>query len=131
MILEDIVRDYNLHEYFRREFIAHGYTYKQIEVLNSKIESLNKIKHQLSNEKLNELLIRKTNLRLFKGIDQGENNLIAIINYPELWVLCDINVARNEYLNPDALIFSTERQTFVFTKNQAFKGLHHVNNKWQ
>jgi len=131
MIFEDMINRYNILIYFQEKFIQRGYNFKQISFINAQIGLLNKFIKIESFNVLNILLREKTNHRLLKQIEKGLNNLIEISKYPEKWRLCKIDDCNEEWLNPDSLIFSTEKETLVFTKNINCEGQNYINNKWQ
>lgn len=118
----------NLLTYFKNELINKGYTLKSIAWIDGQLDLLKDLIKQESFNVLNELL-RKTNYRLLKQIDKGTENLIAICNNPEEWKLGKIEDYPDEWTNKESLIFSTERQTLVFSKN--INGMRYLNNKWQ
>jgi len=128
MILEKMFYKLNLLTYFKNELINKGYTLKSIAWIDGQLDLLKDLIKQESFNVLNELL-RKTNYRLLKQIDKGTENLIAICNNPEEWKLGKIEDYPDEWTNKESLIFSTERQTLVFSKN--INGMRYLNNKWQ
>lgn len=128
MILEKMFYKLNLLIYFKNELINKGYTLKSIAWIDGQLDLLKDLIKQESFNVLNELL-RKTNYRLLKQIDKGTENLIAICNNPEEWKLGKIEDYPDEWRNKEALIFSTEKQTLVFSKN--IDGQQYLNNKWQ
>lgn len=128
MILEKMFYKLNLLTYFKNELTNKGYTLKSIAWIDGQLDLLKDLIKQESFNVLNELL-RKTNYRLLKQIDKGTENLIAICNNPEEWQLGKIEDYSNEWTNKESLIFSTERQTLVFSKN--INGMRYLNNKWQ
>jgi len=128
MILEKMFYKLNLLIYFKNELINKGYTLKSIAWIDGQLDLLKDLIKQESFNVLNELL-RKTNYRLLKQIDKGTENLIAICNNPEEWKLGKIEDYPDEWANKESLIFSTERQTLVFSKN--INGMRYLNNKWQ
>ena len=128
MILEKMFYKLNLLTYFKNELINKGYTLKSIAWIDGQLDLLKDLIKQESFNVLNELL-RKTNYRLLKQIDKGTENLIAICNNPEEWKLGKIEDYPDEWTNKESLIFSTERQTSVFSKN--INGMRYLNNKWQ
>lgn len=128
MILEKMFYKLNLLTYFKNELINKGYTLKSIAWIDGQLDLLKDLIKQESFNVLNELL-RKTNYRLLKQIDKGTENLIAICNNPEEWKLGKIEDYSDEWANKESLIFSTERQTLVFSKN--INGMRYLNNKWQ
>jgi len=128
MILEKMFYKLNLLTYFKNELINKGYALKSIAWIDGQLDLLKDLIKQESFNVLNELL-RKTNYRLLKQIDKGTENLIAICNNPEEWKLGKIEDYPDEWRNKEALIFSTEKQTLVFSKN--IDGQQYLNNKWQ
>lgn len=128
MILEKMFYKLNLLIYFKNELINKGHTLKSIAWIDGQLDLLKDLIKQESFNVLNELL-RKTNYRLLKQIDKGTENLIAICNNPEEWKLGKIEDYPDEWANKESLIFSTERQTLVFSKN--INGMRYLNNKWQ
>lgn len=128
MILEKMFYKLNLLTYFKNELINKGYALKSIAWIDGQLDLLKDLIKQESFNVLNELL-RKTNYRLLKQIDKGTENLIAICNNPEEWKLGKIEDYPDEWTNKESLIFSTERQTLVFSKN--INGMRYLNNKWQ
>lgn len=128
MILEKMFYKLNLLTYFKNELINKGYALKSIAWIDGQLDLLKDLIKQESFNVLNELL-RKTNYRLLKQIDKGTENLIAICNNPEEWKLGKIEDYPDEWANKESLIFSTERQTLVFSKN--INGMRYLNNKWQ
>lgn len=96
--------------------------------MNAQIEILNELIKEESFNQLDQLL-RKTNYRLLKQIEKGEEYLVSIINQPEQWKLCKLEEHWNEWLDNDSLIFSTEREILAFTKTDY--GQKYINNKWQ
>jgi len=119
---------YNNLMFIKSGLIGQGHNFKSLSYINAQIEILNKLIKEESFNILDQLL-RKTNFRLLKTIEKGEENLVSINNYPEQWRLCKIDDNYNEWLNNDALIFSTERETLCFTRNEY--GQKYINNKWQ
>ncbi|MCE5220172.1 MAG: hypothetical protein LLF98_02595 [Clostridium sp.] len=106
-----------------------GYNFKSLSTLNSQIELLDKLIKEESFNQLEQLL-RKTNYRLLKQIEKGEEYLVSIINHPDQWQLCKIDEYCEECLNNNSLIFCTERgEILAFNKNDY--GQKYINNKWQ
>lgn len=128
MILEKMFYKLKLLTYFKNELTNKGYTLKTIAWIDAQLDLLEDLIKQESFNVLNELL-RKTNYRLLKQIDKGTENLIAICNNPEEWKLGKIEDYPDEWVNKEALIFSTEKQMLVFSKN--IDGQRYLNNKWQ
>ena len=128
MILEEMYYKLKLLTYFKNELTNKGYTLKTVAWIDGQLDLLKDLIKQESFNVLNELL-RKTNYRLLKQIDKGTENLIAICNNPEEWKLGKIEDYPDEWANKESLIFSTERQTLVFSKN--INGMRYLNNKWQ
>lgn len=128
MILEEMYYKLKLLTYFKNELTNKGYTLKTVAWIDGQLDLLKNLIKQESFNVLNELL-RKTNYRLLKKINKGTENLIAICNSPEEWQLGKIEDYSNEWTNKESLIFSTERQTLVFSKN--INGMRYLNNKWQ
>ena len=128
MILEMMWDRYKTLVYLKNGLVNKGYNFKSLTYLNSQIEILNKLIKEESFNILDQLL-RKTNYRLLKQIEKGEENLVSISNYPEWWRLCKIEDHRNEWINNSSLIFSTEREVLCFTMNDY--GQKYINNKWQ
>lgn len=128
MVLKTMWQKYKILIYLKNGLVDKGYNFKSLSYLNSQIEILDKLIKEESFNVLEQLL-RKTNYRLLKQIEKGEENLVSIINYPDQWRLCKIEEHCNEWSNKDSLIFSTERETLCFTKNDY--GQCYINNKWQ
>ena len=128
MILEEMYYKLKLLTYFKNELTNKGHTLKTVAWIDGQLDLLKDLIKQESFNVLNELL-RKTNYRLLKQIDKGTENLIAICNNPEEWKLGKIEDYPDEWTNKESLIFSTERQTLVFSKS--INGQKYLNNKWQ
>lgn len=129
MILETMWQRYKILIYLKSELVKKGYNFKSLTYINSQIELLNILIKEESFNQLEQLL-RKTNYRLLKQIEKGEENLVSIVNHPEQWRLCKIDEHCNEWLNNNSLIFSTERGEFLaFTQSEY--GQQYINNKWQ
>lgn len=128
MILETMCLRYRNLIYLKNGLVEKGYNFKSLAYINSQIELLNNLIQKESFNQLEQLL-RKTNYRLLKQIEKGEENLVSIINYPDQWRLCKIEDHCEEWLNEYSLIFSTEREILCFTKNDY--GQQYINNKWQ
>lgn len=128
MILEEMFCRLNLLTYFKKELTNKGYTLKTVVWIDAQLDLLQDLIKQESFDVLNELL-RKTNYRLLKQIDKGRENLIAICFNPNEWQLGRIEDNAKEWTNKEALIFSTERQTLVFSKT--IDGQKYLDNKWQ
>jgi hypothetical protein len=122
-------RRYKIITYLKDGLIDKGYNFKHISYLNSQIEILEKLIKETSFDTLNRLLYEKTNYRLLKQIEKGQENLVSILKYPEQWRLCKIENNYNEWINKNSLIFSTERELLCFTQNNY--GQKYINNKWQ
>ena len=131
MILEVMFKRYSVLLFFKNNLVKKGYSFKQLSYINSQIELLEKLIKQESLNVLNILLREKTNYRLLRQINKGLNNLINILNYPNEWYLCKIDNCREEWLNQESLVFSTERETLVFTKINYNDSQKYINNKWQ
>jgi hypothetical protein len=114
--------------FIKNDLTNKGYTFKSLSWINAQIDLLDELIQIESINVLNELL-HKTNYRLLKCIDKGADNLVDIANIPEQWKLGKIEDNELEWLNKEALIFSTERQTLVFSK--VIDGQAYTNNKWQ
>ena len=112
----------------KEEFTDKGHSFKTLSYINAQIDLLEELIQQ---ENINTLdaLLRKTNFRLLKHIDKGAENIVDIYNNPDRWKLGQIEDCRNEWLNTEALIFSTERNILVFSK--CIDGHRYLNNKWQ
>lgn len=130
MILEDINRRSVMLKAFKESLTGKGYSFKQLCYIHSQLELLDNLIKAESFNVLQEI-VRKTNYRLLKQIDKGGSHVIDIYKNPDRWILCTIEENREEWLSQDSLIFSTERQTLVFTKNQKCNGAKYINNKWQ
>jgi len=128
MILATMWRRYKTLTFLKHRLVDKGYNFKQISYLNSQIEILTTLIKEESFNSLEQLL-RKTNFRLLKQIEKGEQNLVSINNHPEQWQLCKIEDHCDEWLNDNSLIFSTEREVLCFTQNE--HGQKYINNKWQ
>ena len=131
MIFEDMISRYNILVFFKDRLTQKGYNFKQLSYLNAQIELLNKLIKKESFNVLNVLLREKTNYRLLKQIEHGLNNLVEISKYPDKWKLCKVDDCNEEWLNPESLIFSTEKEILVFTKSTSYQGQKYINNKWQ
>ncbi len=127
MILQTMWQRYNILVFLKNGLVNKGYNFKSLSFINSQLEILNKLIKEESYSVLDQLL-RKTNFRLLKRIEKGEENLVNIINHPEQWRLCKIEDC-DGWLNSNILIFSTEREVLVFTQNDC--GQKYINNKWQ
>jgi len=128
MILEMMWDRYKTLVYLKNGLVNKGYNFKSLTYLNSQIEILNKLIKEESFNILDQLL-RKTNYRLLKQIEKGEENLVSIYEHPEQWRLCKIENYCSEWLSKDSLVFSTEREILAFTKHNY--GQKYINNKWQ
>jgi hypothetical protein len=128
MILSTMWQRYNILVCLKNGLVNRGYNFKSLSFLNGQIELLELLIKQKSFNTLEQLL-RKTNYRLLKQIEKGEQNLVSIVNYPDQWHLCKIEDHCEEWLNNNSLIFSTERETLCFTQNDY--GQRYINNKWQ
>jgi hypothetical protein len=128
MILSTMWQRYNILICLKNGLVHKGYNFKSLSFLNGQIELLELLIKQESFNALEQLL-RKTNYRLLKQIEKGEQNLVSIVNYPDQWRLCKIEDHCEEWLNNDSLIFCTERETLCFTQNDY--GQKYINNKWQ
>lgn len=129
MVLTTMWRRYQILIYLKNGLVEKGHNFKSLSYFNSQIEILNKLIKEESFDQLEQLL-RKTNYRLLKQIEKGEENLVSIYEHPEQWRLCKIEDCCSEWLNNNSLIFSTEREeTLVFTQNDY--GQKYINNKWQ
>jgi len=128
MILEKMINNYHLLIQFKEKLSDKGHNFRKLSTINSQIELLEKLIKIESFNVLDELL-RKTNYRLLVNIEKGHENLINIYKFPDQWFLQKIDNNREEWLNKESLIFSTERETLVFTKNK--QGHRYINNKWQ
>jgi hypothetical protein len=128
MILEEMYQQYDLLKAFKDELTNNGHGYKQLAWINGQLDILNKLIRQESYDVLDELL-RKTNFRLLKSINKGMHNLLYIYANPYEWQLAEFEGNNQEWFSDDSLIFSTERQQLVFSRN--VNGYKYVNNKWQ
>jgi hypothetical protein len=128
MILATMWRRYKVLTFLKSGLIDKGYNFKSLSYLNSQIEILTTLIKEESFNTLDQLL-RKTNYRLLKQIEKGQENLVSISNYPEWWRLCKIEKHYDEWLNNNSLIFSTEKEALCFTMNDY--GQKYINNKWQ
>lgn len=128
MILATMWRRYKILVYLKNGLVDKGYNFKPLSNINSQIEILTTLIKEESFDVLEQLL-RKTNFRLLKQIEKGEENLVSITNHPDKWRLCKIEEHCEEWLNNNSLIFSTEREVLAFT--QADYGQRYINNKWQ
>jgi hypothetical protein len=128
MILEDMISQYKILSFIKNELTNRGHNYKELAGINAQLDLLNQFIKCESFNILDELL-RKTNYRLLKSIDKGMNNLVEIYNNPYEWQLGSLENNNQELFNTEALIFSTERQILVFSKN--IEGHRYLNNKWQ
>ena len=115
-------------EFIKTELTNKGHNYKTLAWLNGQLDLLTNLIERESFNVLDELL-RKTNYRLLTKIDKGIHNLIDIYNNSYQWQLGILDENSKEWFNNDSLIFSTERQTLVFSKN--IQGHKYLNNKWQ
>jgi hypothetical protein len=129
MIFEDMINRFKILLIFKYDLTQKGYNFKQLSYLNSQMQLLDKLIKQESLDVLNVILREKTNYRLLKQIEKGLDNLVDILKYPDQWRLSKITECNEEWLNSTSLIFSTERETLVFTKNDY--GQKYINNKWQ
>ena len=129
MVLSTMWKRHKILIYLKNGLVDKGYNFKSLSYLNSQIEILEKLIKEESFNVLNQLL-RKTNYRLLKQIEKGEENLVSIYEHPEQWRLCKIEDYCSEWLSKDSLVFSTEREEILtFTKNDY--GQKYINNKWQ
>lgn len=128
MILKKMYKRYRMLMAFKYELTNKGHSNKQLAVISGQISILNELIQQESLNVMDELL-RKTNYRLLKSIDRGFHNLIEIYDNPYDWQLVELDGNNEEWFSDNVLIFSTERQTLVFSKN--INGQKYVNNKWQ
>ncbi len=112
----------------KTELTNKGHNYKTLASINGQIDILTDLIKEENFNVLDELL-RKTNYRLLKSIDKGMSNLVDIYNNPYEWQLSELTNNNQEWFNPESLIFSTERQTLVFSKS--INGHKYLNNKWQ
>jgi hypothetical protein len=131
MILEDMCIKYQLLVYIKECLILKGQSRKRLSYISGQIDLLSKLIKKESNDVLDGILRQKTYYRLFNKIEQGAENLIDIINNPNEWKIYDAENHLNEWSNKDALIFSTQKGLFVFTKNDYEDGQKYVDNKWQ
>ena len=115
-------------EFMKTELTNKGHNYKSLAWLNGQLDLLTNLIERESYNILDELL-RKTNYRLLTKIDKGIHNLIDIYNNSYQWQLGTLEEHNQEWFSDDSLIFSTERQTLVFSKN--IQGHKYLNNKWQ
>jgi hypothetical protein len=129
MILEDMFRRYKVLTFLKNGLTEKGYGFQQLTYINSQLELLNELIKKGSLETLTELLKEKTYYRWPQVIKKGQNNLIDIVKYHENWRLCVVNEHQQEWLNDESLIFSTDRETLCFTKNNY--GMRYEKNKWQ
>ena len=129
MVLKTMWQRHKILTYLKSGLISKGYNFKSLSFINSQIEILNTLIKEESFNVLNRLLFEKTNYRLLKQIEKGQENLVSIINCPEQWRLCKIESHCNEWLNNNSLIFSTEREILCFTLNDY--GQKYISNKWQ
>jgi len=130
MILETMLYKRKILNHIKEGLTQKGYTNKTIVGINAQIDVLDDLIKEEGFNVLNELL-RKTNYRLLKSIDKGIGSLVTIVNQPSDWYLCNLEDSNEEWLNPESLIFSTERLTLVFTKNKLKNSFSYTNNKWQ
>ena len=128
MIIEEMYHHYNLLNFMKIELTNKGYNFKSLAWINGQLDLLNNLIKQESFNVLN-VLLRKTNYRLLKTIDKGQENLIDIYNNPYEWQLGALENNPNEWFSSKSLIFSTERQKLVFSKN--IDGYKYINSKWQ
>lgn len=128
MILEEMYYKQRILLFFKNELTNKGHTFKTLSWINAQLDLLNELINIENYNVLNELL-RKTNYRLLKQIDKGSENLVDIYNNPEAWRLGKIEENNEEWIKSNTLVFSTERQTLVFSKN--IDGQKYLNNKWQ
>lgn len=131
MILENMISKYKILTFFKDGLTQKGYNFKQLSYLNAQIELLDSLIKIESVNVLDMLLREKTHYRLLKQIENGVKNLVEISTYPEQFKLCKIDDCNEEWLNQESLIFSTEREILVFTKNDYEQGHRYINNKWQ
>ena len=127
MVLKTMWRRYKILIYLKNGLVDKGYNFKSLSYLNSQIEILDKLIKEESFNVLEQLL-RKTNYRLLKQIEKGEENLVHIYTFPEQWRLCKIGDYK-ELMYKNCLIFTTEREVLIFTKSN--HGQKYINNKWQ
>jgi hypothetical protein len=130
MILEEMYGKLDILTSFRDGLTYKGHSCKTLAWINGQIELLNDLIQRESNDVMSEL-IKKTNYRLYKQIDKGMRNLVYVIKNPNIYTLCKLENAKDEWLNEHALIFSTERYMLVFTNKSSYKGEKYINNKWQ
>lgn len=128
MMLEKMYKRCKILTVFRDKLTDMGYSNKQLAVISGQISILDELIQHESFNVMDEIL-RKTNYRLLKSIDKGLHNLIEIYDNPYDWQLVELEGNNKEWFSDDVLIFSTERQTLVFSKN--IDGQKYVNNKWQ
>ena len=129
MVLKTMWQRHKILAYLKSGLIDKGYNFKSLSYINAQLEILDALIKEESFDVLNRLLFEKTNYRLLKQIDKGQENLVSIIDYPEQWKLCKVSEHCNEWVNKDSLIFSTEREILCFTKNDY--GQKYISNKWQ
>jgi hypothetical protein len=121
-------RRYDNLSYLYKYLIEKGYGKQELSFFTGQIMALEEFIKKETFFCLGELL-KKTNFRLLKSIEKGSENLVNIIENPSMWYLGYIKDNAEEWLSPEALVFSTERQQLVFSKNvMEFK---YINNKWQ
>ena len=128
MLLEEMYNKYNILNKLRYGLIEKGYSIQVISYLNGQIDLLNKLITKESFNVLNDLL-KKTNYRLLKSIDKGNENLIDIINNPDQFKLGLLKDNTENFIDNDCLIFSTERYVLMFSKH--INGQKYISNKWQ
>ena len=130
MTLEKMIRRQQVLQFYKDKLTDCGYTYKDLEFVNSQLELLEELINDESFEAIKELL-KKTNYRLLKSIQKGLENIIKIIDNSYDWQLAKIEGNESEWLNDEATIFETESCTLVFSKNTLHDGQKYINNKWQ
>jgi len=128
LILAEMYCKYRMLKFIKTELTNKGHTFKTLAWINGQVDLLDSLIQRESFNALDELL-RKTNYRILKSIDRGCYNLVDIYNNPWMWQLGILEDNRSEWANKGSLIFTTEKQILIFSKN--IEGYKYSNNKWQ
>lgn len=131
-MLEKIWYKYDFLNQFNRDMLMKGHNYTELTYVKAQIDILAEIIKYPTKILLNELLRTQTNYRL-NSIIQGEHNLLKIMNYPEGYVLNNIEDVKIAWRCNDSLIFDAKnRQTCVFSPiSNVSTGQRHIEGKWQ
>lgn len=130
--LSEMWKRYNLLLSFKIEMNKLGYSAGNLYSIQVQIDLLMELIQIESMNVLNELLLKKSYLRLLKSINKGIEYLPNILFDPEGWTLDNIGNDIGAWRSKDVMLFSCKSSVNVFSRlDRNSHGKKYQDSKWQ